>query len=361
MKKKMLSVLLSGTLVFGITFAPVQAVFADEPLPEREFESGIPVYEEQTQVLTASDEREQATEQPTMRAEKKAQQKQTVQSGTVEGLYGDGYSWTLDQEGTLTVTSEDDWMRVDGWDLQKIKDRVSKLVISEGATDLSLYSGSNKDKSFTQLKELELPSTLEELSGDLAGAKNLETVTGGKNIVSANMETFAGTKWAKRPGFVTLGKTLLGYNGEVKELKIPDGIETIGARAFCDNKKLQLITIPKSVTTIESEAFAGCSALTEIKGGENAYLCADDAFDGVPWNNGMIILRNRLIRYNGEAKELKIPDGVMGIGDSAFSDNKKLQSITIPKSVLTIGLWGLLRLQCFDRNQRRRKCGELLV
>ena len=43
---------------------------------------------------------------------------------------------------------------------------------------------------------------------------------------------------------------------------VPDGCETIGARAFADSANLRTITIPASVTSIAADAFDGCAGLT---------------------------------------------------------------------------------------------------
>ena len=43
---------------------------------------------------------------------------------------------------------------------------------------------------------------------------------------------------------------------------VPDGCETIGARAFADSANLRTIMIPASVTSIAADAFDGCAGLT---------------------------------------------------------------------------------------------------
>jgi len=48
------------------------------------------------------------------------------------------------------------------------------------------------------------------------------------------------------------------------------------------------------------------------------------------------IRAGRLIRYNGAATDVVIPDGVKGIGGKAFADCKYLTSVIIPGSVTSI-------------------------
>ncbi|MDO4571327.1 MAG: leucine-rich repeat domain-containing protein [Planctomycetia bacterium] len=77
---------------------------------------------------------------------------------------------------------------------------------------------------------------------------------------------------------------------------IPEGVETIGWRAFEDCTGLTSVTIPESVKTIGGSAFEGCSGLTSVT----------------------------------------IPDGVENIGERAFNGCSGLTSVTIPGSVKTI-------------------------
>jgi len=45
---------------------------------------------------------------------------------------------------------------------------------------------------------------------------------------------------------------------------IPEGVTTIGKRAFCNKKELKNIIIPSSVRVIEKKAFYGCDNITEV-------------------------------------------------------------------------------------------------
>jgi hypothetical protein len=77
---------------------------------------------------------------------------------------------------------------------------------------------------------------------------------------------------------------------------IPNGVTSIGYRAFGGCSGLASITIPNGVTSIGDQAFDGCSGLASIT----------------------------------------IPNGVTSIGDQAFDGCSGLTSITIPNSVTSI-------------------------
>ncbi|MBQ6370842.1 MAG: leucine-rich repeat domain-containing protein, partial [Firmicutes bacterium] len=76
---------------------------------------------------------------------------------------------------------------------------------------------------------------------------------------------------------------LTGYTGEEAYLQIPEGVHTIGERAFHNCRSLREVTIPEGVRTIDPEAFQLCANLTEIRGGEGITRIGRDAFAGTPW------------------------------------------------------------------------------
>ena len=59
---------------------------------------------------------------------------------------------------------------------------------------------------------------------------------------------------------LTIGNDAFGYNWNLKSVKLSQGLETIGIRAF-ESCGLTSLVIPASVTTIGGSAFLGCSDL----------------------------------------------------------------------------------------------------
>ena len=83
----------------------------------------------------------------------------------------------------------------------------------------------------------------------------------------------------------------------VKTIKLPDTLKTIGASAFADNESLKEINIPKSVKTIGDKAFEVCTSLEKVT----------------------------------------LPAGLESIGAQAFTWCTSLNSVIIPSSVKSIG------------------------
>ena len=111
---------------------------------------------------------------------------------------------------------------------------------------------------------------------------------------------------------------------------IPSNIKKISASAFEGCNGLKQITIPKSLTKIGSRAFYGCGGLTSIvvEAGNTVYDSRNNC-------NAIIeTATNTLLRG---CHTTVIPNGVNRIESRAFSGSKRLTSISIPSSVVSVG------------------------
>lgn len=132
-------------------------------------------------------------------------------------------------------------------------------------------------------------------------------------------------------GVTTLGDDILYYsyydNGSdfhsfhpnLREVKLPEGLSYIGARAFCDSPDLTEVKIPNTVTKIKEYAFSGCTGLTEIELPPQL-----EEVDG------------GLFSRCSELKEITIPSSVKTIGARAFQYCTKLESVTLSEGLREI-------------------------
>ena len=127
----------------------------------------------------------------------------------------------------------------------------------------------------------------------------------------------------------------LYLNGElVTNLVIPEGVTSIGDRAFQYCSSLTSVTIPDSVTSIGGGAFAYCSSLTSVHITDIAAWCNISFGDST--SNPLFYAHN--LHLSGElVTRLVIPDSVTSIGDHALSGCSSLTSVTIGSGVSSIG------------------------
>ena len=145
-------------------------------------------------------------------------------------------------------------------------------------------------------------------------------------------------------------KLLLGCKNTV----IPNGVKKIGRWAFMRCVDLKSINFPTSLIEIGEDAFYGCSGLTELSipssvtkfgGGGNPFKqCGGLQSISVDINNPVYDSRNNcnaIIKKSDDriirgCNNTVIPNSVVSIGFSAFSECDQLYTINIPDGVNTI-------------------------
>ena len=127
-------------------------------------------------------------------------------------------------------------------------------------------------------------------------------------------------------------KTRLFFGFGTKEGKysIPDGVTTIADNSFVSSLFTEIF-IPDSVTSIGQGAFSQCTNLSDIIVSDNNTSYTSD--NGILFTKDMTELIGYPVQKSGE---YVVPDSVEKIASYAFSDCKKLISVTLPDSLKKI-------------------------
>lgn len=255
---------------------------------------------------------------------------QANSSGTIYTEKGE-FKWTLNSSGTFKVTGKGALV-LDEYEVDNAFTEIKKIIVGEGITSFEL------DGSLPNLKELSLPSTLTTIKGSPRNIRNLAVVSGGSKVSNVAPNLFQSTLWMQKNGLVTLGKVCLKYNGNDTAVTLPSGITKIGESAFA-RTNIQSITLPSSLTMIGVSAFSNCNSLSKVNGGSNVTTVERNAFYMTPWleqQSGEVILGKTLVRYKGNAVKYTIPKKVESIGEGAFADNNTLETVKFDSNVKKI-------------------------
>lgn len=117
----------------------------------------------------------------------------------------------------------------------------------------------------------------------------------------------------------SIGSNVLSGNTHVKKVIIPDGIESIEARAFASNDLLEEVEVSGSVTYMGDYAFGYCTNLKKATFGE-----------------GVTELGNYCLYQCSSLKEVVFPSTLTRIGDYCFFMSG-LETLTVPASVIYLG------------------------
>ena len=113
-------------------------------------------------------------------------------------------------------------------------------------------------------------------------------------------------------------------------LELPEGLERIGANAFCGCESITSIRIPASVKKMSGSCFAGCNiAAYEVDDDNPHYV----AIDGVIYTKDLKTLVAFPSAYPG--RHFKVPEGIEVIGYGAFMYSD-IDYVDLPEGLTTI-------------------------
>ena len=210
-------------------------------------------------------------------------------------------------------------------------------VNGDPVTTISSSSMTQAEKN--QVTSVYIPDSVTTIGMEaFSNYQNLQTVTFEQNeIGSAGVQS--GT-----------GLTLLGtgaFNGctSLKNIKLPDSLETMNSAVFANCTNLKEIIIPSKVSIVAAAALALFSGCTSLKNITLHTLNSNvvTAIKNLANANGELNLTIATVTEIGYEfnsctglKSIIIGDGVTTIGMSAFMGCSNLTSVTIGKDVTTI-------------------------
>lgn len=126
----------------------------------------------------------------------------------------------------------------------------------------------------------------------------------------------------------------------IKFIFVEDGAVHIGANSF--RRYPYTVIIPDSVTSVGDYAFYGSGCTYAFP--ESVTSIGMYALEGTPYmerlckecTDGFVVINNILVKYIGNDKIVKVPDGIVTIGAAAFENLRFITEVILPPSVKTI-------------------------
>ena len=235
---------------------------------------------------------------------------QAASSGTC-GADGDNVTWTLDDNGTLTISGEGDMMDyVHDYPYYYFApwhgshSNITEVLIEQGVTSIGDCAFFECDS----LTSVTIPDSVTSI-GDKAfdGCYGLTSVTIPNSVTNIGDDAFYqcySLTSITIPGSVTsIGDDAFCYCRSLTSITIPDSVTFIGNGAFSYCDSLACITLPGGITNIGDEAFYNCTSLTDVYygGSETQWYEIDIGY----YND---CLTDANIHYNSYMKD----DGTVG-------------------------------------------------
>ena len=223
--------------------------------------------------------------------------------------------------------------------------RLKALALPKGLKTI----GNSAFLNCSSLQELTVPSTVTKMGINfLQGCSQLTDLTlpflGLTEGESAGLSAFMSSSNCSVRQLTVLRGTQVNADAfahykYIREIKLPDTVETIGDNAFLGCTALETVNLSRRLASVGSYAFKDCSSLQSAMVPATVLSFGEGVFEGcVSLQSASLPSKLTTLPKNTffgcrSLESIEIPQGVTVIEDSAFQGCEKLKKITLPSGL----------------------------
>ena len=237
---------------------------------------------------------------------------------------GSNLTWTLDSEGTLTISGTGEMANNYGYYGNSIfysrRSRILKLIVNSGVTSI----GSQAFYDCAALTSVTLPDSVTEIhTSAFRGCTSLTDLTLPACMTSLGAYVFYNCTSLTSiaiPEGVTGISNLCGECTSLTSVRLPDSLTQVGESAFYGCTSLTGVVIPEHVTILGASAFRFCTSLTDVELPDCLTSIGNYAFEGC-----------------AALAEIVLPNSLTSIGDYTFKGCAALAEVVFPNGLKSVG------------------------
>ena len=196
----------------------------------------------------------------------------------------------------------------------------------------------NKNITSVDFSLVDGPLTIE--ANAFRNAVNLRNVVLSDNIESLGDRAFYNTAWMDAFAsalIISPNGKLLALVREDAVISIPSNVTSFAKNVFTGNTNITGVHFATgSSLTIPEDAFNGCTSLLNVTFPDGAFEIGKNAFQNTAWykseatdpkNNGFVVVKGKLIGYEGSATVIEIPAKVTYLYEYVFAGNENITAL----------------------------------